>query len=296
MSGQIDLEENLRTSLTHGEPNTLSGIGLQGSRMVNALKCAFCENPRLFQTDFSNSQVKTEIVSARGQFWKRIQNDRYPAWLTPAVGRENGDVHSKLLIGKDHFGPRWQLLTVEILGYNLTDKPPMPPIPLFGVTSTRGLETVSYILWNACRITHEEFSFVVNLHWWPSHERVFTVEKFDFEDTAARSALNTALSLFAPGRGKPSEYFKNNKQFFDAIRVAVMRRYDEGVAPESITEIEIAEELFPEANDGARTLRRWLQTSWRKWKWKDVVKSIVDSVTRDREEREDIIHANNILQ
>jgi hypothetical protein len=133
---------------------------------------------------------------------------------------------------------------------------------------------------------------VVNLHWWPSHERVFTVEKFDFDSTPTRAALDTALSLFAPGRGKPSEYFKSNKQFFDAIRLSVMRRYDQGVAPESITEVEIAEELFPEANDNGRTLRRWLQTSWRRWKWKDVVKSIIDSVTRDREEIEDIIQSN----
>jgi hypothetical protein len=222
-------------------------------------------------------------MAARGQFWKRIQNDRYPAWPIPAIRREINDLHSKLLVGKDHFAPRWQPLTVEVLGCNFTDKPQMPPVPLFGMSTRRGLATASYILWNACRISHEEFSFVVNLHWWPSHGRVFTVETFDFDSTAARSALNTALSLFALGRGKPSEYFKNNKEFFEALKLAIMQRYEAGVSPSDILESEIAEELFPEANDDARTLRRWLQTSWRKWKWKDVVKSIIDSVTRDRE-------------
>ena len=244
--------------------------------------CPFCQSPNLFHTDFSDSVNRSELVAARGRFWKRIQNDHYPTWPIPAIRRDNGKgVHSKLLLGKDHFASKWQPLSVEILGCDFTAKPKMPPQPLFGIGIIRGIET-SYILWNACRITHEEFSFVINLHWWPSHGRVFTVEQFDFESTAARSALDTALSLFAPGRGKPSEYFKNNKQFYEAIRLAVMRRYDEGVSPDAIRETDLAEELFPEANDDARTMRRWLQTSWRRWKWKDIVESIIESVTRDR--------------
>lgn len=251
---------------------------------MNTLECPFCKNPKLFYADFSESPEQPELVAARGQFWKRIKNDRYPAWPIPTIRRDLNGLHSKLLVGRNHFAPKWEPLTVELLGCDFTDKPEMPPVPLFGMSTMRGFGT-SYILWNACRITHDGFSFVVNLHWWPGHGRVFTVEKFDFDDTAARSALDTALSLFAPGRGKPSEYFKNNKQFFDAINLAVMRRYDEGVSPDDILETEIAEELFPEANDDGRTLRRWLQTSWRKWKWKDVVKSIIESVTRDREER-----------
>ena len=255
---------------------------------MNVLECAFCENPRLFHTDFSQSATTTEHVSALGHFWKRIKNDQYPAWPIPLIRRANGDLYSKTLIGKDHFASRWQPLTIDLLGYNLADKPQMPPVPLFGMTTTTPYESdTTYILWNACKITHEEFSFAVNLHWWPSHGRVFTVEKFDFDSAAARSALNLALSIFAPGRGKPSEYFTNNKQFFEAIKLAVMQRHNAGVALGDILEIEIAKELFPEADDDARTLRRWLQTSWRKWKWKDVVKSIIDSAdsaTRDREE------------
>ena len=252
---------------------------------MNVLECAFCENPRLFHTDFSHSTITTEIVSARGHFWKRIKNDQYPAWPIPTIRRANGDLQSKTLIGKDHFSSRWRLLTIDLLGYNLTVKPPMPPVPLFGMNSIKRESGAIYTLWNACKITHEEFSFVVNLHWWPSHDRVFTVENLDFDSTAARSALNLALSIFAPGRGKPSEYFTNNKQFFEAIKLAVMQRHDAGKALSDILEIEIAKELFPEANDDARTLRRWLQTSWRKWKWQDVVKSIIESVTEDREER-----------
>jgi hypothetical protein len=249
---------------------------------VSVLECAFCENPKLFHADFSDSATTTETVYARGHFWKRIKNEQYPLWPIPAIRRASGDLHSKILIGKDHFASRWRLLTVEVLGYSLADKPQTPPVPLFGMTKiTPYGSDATYILWNACKITHEEFSFVVNLHWWPSHGRIFTVEKFDFDSAAARAALSLALSIFGPGRGKPSEYFTNNKQFYEAIKLAVIQRYDAGVAPDDILEIEIAKELFPEADDDARTLRRWLQTSWPKWKWKDIVKSIIEDMTRE---------------
>jgi len=248
-------------------------------------QCPFCQNFDLFHADFSDSESRLQTgLSARGRFFKRIQNELYPRWPIPIVRRDLDGLHSKLVLGRDHFGPKWQPLTVEILGCDFTEKPHMPPVPLFSMDVRHGFEN-TYTLFHACRITHEGFSFVLNLHWWPTHGRIFTVENFDFESTEARLALNTALSLFARGRGKPSEYFQNNKQFYDAIKAAVMRRYDEGMSAKRILAIDIAEELFPEANDSGRTLRRWLQTSWRKWKWKDVVNSIIDGVSRDRAER-----------
>lgn len=253
--------------------------------MSAPVQCPFCQNPELFHADFSFSASRSELgLSSRGRFFKRLQNEPGRLWPIPIVQRELDGLHSKLVVGRDHFAPKWQPLTVEILGCEFTEKPHMPPVPLFGMDTRRGFET-TYTLWHACRITHEGFSFVLNLHWWPTHGRIFTVEEFDFETTEARSALNTALSLFARGRGKPSEYFQNNKQFFETIRAAVMRRYDEGTPTKKILAIDIAEELFPEANDDGRTLRRWLPTSWPKWKWKDVVNAIIESVRKDREER-----------
>ena len=249
---------------------------------MSSLECPFCKDPGLFHIDFSDLPDDPYPVAAKGQFWKRIQNDVYPRWPIPGRRRDLEGLHSLTLIGSDHFAPRWELLTVEILGTDFLDKPAMPPIPLFGVTS---IGDVSFILWHACKITHKDFSFVVNVHWWPSHGRIFTVEKFDFESTKAREALSVVLSMFAKGRGKPSEYFQSNKQFFEALKAAVMRRHDEGTPAKFIQAIEIAEELFPEANDSGRTLRRWLQSSWRRWRWKDIVSTIIENGIEARNSR-----------
>ena len=209
---------------------------------MSLLECPFCKNPDLFNADFSDLSETADRVSARGSFWKRIENREYPAWPIPVIRRDLDGLHSKVLIGVDHFGPRWQALTVNILGCDFDVRPQMPPVPLFGITTTHGFKD-SYILWNACTITHDDFHFVVNVHWWPSHDRLFTVEGFDFDNTKARDALNVALSLFARGRGKPSEYFPSNKQFFESLKAAVIRRYDAGIPPKRILAIDIGRRL-----------------------------------------------------
>lgn len=252
--------------------------------LSTTLQCAYCENPKLFQVDFSTPDYESRDIgiAAQGHFLKRIKNDDYPAWPVPVIFRGVGSLHSKMLIGRDHFAQKWQSFNVEILGSDLTERPPMPPLPLFGLTKTTTPDRISYILWNACRITHEEFGLVINLHWWPSHGRVFSVENLDFDNTAARSALNTGLSFFSRGRRRPTEYFDSNKEFFEQLKDIVMLRYDSGLSPAKILEADIALDLFPETESSARTLRRWLQTSWRKQKWEDIVESIIKHVSEER--------------
>jgi len=243
------------------------------------LQCRYCTKPELWDVDFSDcTEEKYAGIAARGHFLKRIDNPHYPAWPIQCVFRQKDHQHSKLLIGRDHFGPKWHEFNVEILGLTLTHWPPMPPQPLFGMTrrSSPG-DKDSYILWNACRVTSEQFEFVIKLHWWPSHDRTFTVDHFRFGSATEAQALRDALSIFSQGRGrKPSEYFTSNKEFLTHLNAAVLTNCSKGRNP---SQLEIAESLFPEAEDSARELRRWLKTSWRKWKWKDIVVAIIEDET-----------------
>src|SRR5260370_5158823 len=145
-----------------------------------------------------------------------------------------------------------------------------------------------YILWNACRITNEEFEFVVKLHWWPNHDRFFSVDRFRFDSAVEAAALRDALSMLSHGRGrKPSEYFTSNKEFLTHLNAAVLNCAGNGRIP---SQIEIAEGLFPEAQDSARELRRWLKTSWRKWQWKEIVKAIIEDETEKKENLSKAVH------
>ncbi|SRR6266545_2133472 len=115
--------------------------------------------------------------------------------------------------------------------------------------------------------------------------RVFTVENLDFDDAAAFAALKIGLSFFSLGRGRrPAENFTSNKEFLDALKEAIMRRHKGGFAPSKIFQIDVAEDLFPESKHRARELRRWLQKSWRKWRWPAVVKATIEDEARDRQE------------
>jgi hypothetical protein len=235
--------------------------------------------PELWDTDFSDSSETTGLgIAARGHFLKRIPNPHYPAWPISCIFRQKDDQHAKLLLGREHFGPKWAQFNVEILGLAMPVRPPMPPVPLFGLTHTYSSlneeATSRYILWNACRIKSEHFEFVIKLHWWPNHDRIFSVDHFRFESAAEAAALRDALSIFSHGRGrKPSEYFTSNKQFLTHLNTAVLDSHGDGRIP---SQIEIAEGLFPEAQDSARELRRWLKTSWRNWRWTDIVRAIIE--------------------
>lgn len=163
--------------------------------------CRYCSRPELWDVDFSNcAEHKESGIAARGHFLKRIKNPHYPAWPIQCIFRQKGDQHSKLLLGKDHFARKWDPLDVEILGLGgLTDHPPMPPVPLFGITHSYSplnkAMTSRYILWNACRIKHQEFDFVIKLHWWPDHNRIFSVEGLRFDSAAEADVLRDALSI-----------------------------------------------------------------------------------------------------
>jgi hypothetical protein len=239
-------------------------------------QCEYCAKPALWEADFSDcTEERYGGIAARGHFLKRIENPHYPVWPVQCIFRQKGNQHSKLLIGREHFGSKWHQFNVEILGLTFPNWPPMPPEPLFGVTRsfTPGVG-YSYILWNACKITSEQFEFVVKLHWWPNHDRRFIVDRFHFDSAAEAAALNDALLIFSRGRGRrPMEYFTSNKEFNEQFKSAVIKSFENRGIP---TQIEIAEDLFPEAQDSARELRRWLRTSWRKWQWKDIVKAIVE--------------------
>jgi hypothetical protein len=249
-----------------------------------ASSCPYCSKPKLLDVDFSGlPESERTGLGARGHFLKRIKNPHYPAWPVKFTYRQKGNQHSKLLEGQKHFGKKWIQLDVEILGLFFTEKPPMPPVPLFGITNKYSLpkkkENTTHILWNACRIKDKRFDFIVKLHWWPTHERIFTVERFSFDGADEAAALMNALSIFGRGRGrKPTEYFTSNKHFLTNLNAAVLESHARGRFP---SEMEIAIELFPEAKDNSRELRKWLQTSWRKWHWKDIVKAIVDDDTED---------------
>jgi hypothetical protein len=245
--------------------------------------CYYCSKPELWDVDFSDcAEEKHAGIAARGHFLKRIANPHYPAWPIQCIFRQKGDQHSKLLLGRDHFAPRWSRFSVEILGFGgLTDRPAMPPVPLFGIDHSYSKMNKSltsrFTLWNACRIKHEQFDFVVKLHWSAEHDRIFSVDGFRFDGAAETDALRDALSIFAPGRGrKPSEYFTSNKHFLTVLNATVMKSHWDGRIP---TQMEIAVALFPESQDSARELRRWLKTSWRKWQWKDIVSAIIEDET-----------------
>jgi len=251
----------------------------------------------LLNIDFSGCAESFEMeLAARGHFLKRIRNPHYPLWPIKLIARQKGGQYSKLLVSREHFAPGWQQFSVEILGLALNGRPAMPPLPLFGMSTTGPLvkvegtdywvqdeERTNYILWNACRITHEGFGFVIKLHWWPDHGRVFTVENLEFDDVTAVAALKKGLSIFSRGRGrKPRENFTSNKQFLSSLNDAIMRRHNAGFAPADIREVDIAEDLFPESKHGSRELRRWLQTSWRKFRWPDIVKAVVKDEMEER--------------
>ena len=265
--------------------------------MKKDLACNYCANIELLNIVFSDCEESFETgLAARGHFLKRIKNLHYPAWPVKLIVRQKEGHHSKLVIGRDHFGLTWQEFNVEILGLSLDKRPEMPPIPFFGISTTgplvkaegtdywvRDKERTKYVLWNACRITHERFSFIIKLHWWPDHGRVFMVERLDFDDVKAFAALKTGLSMFSRGRGrKPNQNYTSNKHFLSALNEAIIRRHEAGFGNKEIREVEIAEDLFPESNHGARELRRWLQTSWRRFRWPDVVKAIIENEMEER--------------
>jgi hypothetical protein len=262
------------------------------SKTHKPVRCPYCSTPQLWNVDFTASPATRESgIAARGHFLKRITNPHYPAWPLPLICREAGNQHSKLVLGHEHFAHKWKDVDVEILGLSFDLKPPMPPLPLFGMTAKysprRKRETRTYILWNACRITHKGFDFVIKLHWWPDHKSIFCVEKFAFEGAKEMGALTTALSIFSPGRGrKPTEYFTSNKHFLVNLKAAIIDTHSQGRVP---LQLEIAEGLFPEAKHSARELRKWLQTSWRNWRWADIVQAVMENAEHEKHEEELLI-------
>lgn len=110
---------------------------------MNDLGCNYCSNMELFNIDFSGCAESSEMgLAARGHFLKKIRNPHYPAWPIDVIARQNGQQYSKRLVGKEHFAPGWQHFNVEILGLALAGKPSMPPLPLFGLSTTGPLVRV----------------------------------------------------------------------------------------------------------------------------------------------------------
>ncbi len=245
------------------------------------LQCPYCLNPGLLDTDFSDCPIDSYRpgVKARGQFWRQLAERPKLVWPTTFETKRH-DHQLVFTIGKENFSPKYQSFMVEVLGLDFETEPPLPSSPFFfrsHTTHNYGTEGAreSYILFNACRIADSVTSLKVKLHWWPSHNRIFSVENFDFQSASSAEVLKLALSFFSSGRGRPTEHFTNTAEFSTALKDAILRLRGHYEIP---SEIEVAALMCNDDSFNARVLRRWLaKSNWVQFTWPEIIKAVIES-------------------
>jgi hypothetical protein len=258
------------------------------------LQCAYCSDPKLFDTDFTDCPKESSrpFVKATGQFWRRLPDRPKLVWPFGFEARRCGR-QIIFFVDKENFATKWKAFTVEVLGLDYTEQPPIPPAPLFhethsiDFTQTHTMGTDYYEedakihrwkLFSACRIIHNETKLRVKLHWWPDHHYIFTVENFNFQSAASAAILKQALSFFYIGRGRPTEHFSNISEFSRALRIAILRLSKQNEIP---LEEDVAALMCGDDSFNSRVLRRWLKKSgWVHFRWPELVQAVIDDDRR----------------
>jgi hypothetical protein len=175
---------------------------------MTKLKCPYCSDPNIFQKAFAAPIGKKEVAAlraVRNNIW-RSASDIYGLINLKKKEVTRGDFKIITITGDD-LAEAWSSLTIEILGVKFLQEPPYPPPDQFfkrgGESSydvasedTTGLHT--WYLYNIYRITHRDINLVIDVHWWPDHGRVVTIQDFDPAGTSIADIqmINDALKLF----------------------------------------------------------------------------------------------------
>ena len=109
-----------------------------------------------------------------------------------------------ITITGDDLAEAWSDLTIELLGVKFLEEPPYPPPDQFFKMSgesyydgeSAGRHT--WYLYNIYRISNKKINLVIDVHWWPDHGRVVTIQDFDpaGASVADIQMINDALKLF----------------------------------------------------------------------------------------------------
>ncbi len=128
-------------------------------------------------------------------FW-RSNPDEHGLVTLKKRGATRGDYKIITVTGSDLI-EQWSDFTIEILGVKFDEEPPMPPSDQFFSLGKESeydcagrTSKVNWYLFSIYRITHKKSDIAIDVHWWPEHGRVITIQ-----DLPAAGPTNTDLEI-----------------------------------------------------------------------------------------------------
>ncbi len=198
----------------------------------------------------------TKRTKAECQFCAGVEPFESPAGeYSPAHFTELPRKGSKKLYRRMAGAWRWKNFTIELLGHVYAAEPPEPPIfnrkwlEWFQRLQHHGHNNQPLQVWtlyNGYRVKHTG-GWEMIMHWWPTHDLIFTVK--DFKPEKDFDSLTQFLKLFKPEtRGEPK---------FTEIELATAIKK----LGANVTQAAVAKEL--KVSD--RTLRDWAASGNMSW-------------------------------
>jgi hypothetical protein len=239
--------------------------------MSTKLKCPFCNRPEVFRPiDERTPEPKDHIAIPRvGKFWQALPNEMRGYKIVPILNESD---HWRISLYKGHpgtgkyFTDKFKHFKLDLIGTDYELEPPEPvAVPFFlrqegfTLSSSKPYWNMEvqrpsnpyWMLFNACRISHDKSDVVINAHWWPDHGNIFSIHGFQPTENSNKDLLITkeAMEFFrVETRGAPKIAQAN---LIKAIK-------EEG---ERATQRSIAKAL--KISDS--TLRYWLNREGKSW-------------------------------
>jgi hypothetical protein len=167
--------------------------------------CPYCSDLNIFEKAFA-----TPIERSETAWLPRVRNIWRAAPdasnLIKLKEKEviRGDYRIITVTGHD-LAEQLDDFTIEILGVRFIEEPPFPPPDQFFKQGGEvhydhhaKTEKQFWFLYNIYRVTHSKTDLVVDVHWWPEHGRIVTIQDFSAAGASATEiqVINETLKLF----------------------------------------------------------------------------------------------------
>ncbi|MDT7807311.1 MAG: hypothetical protein QOJ70_1124 [Acidobacteriota bacterium] len=220
--------------------------------------CPYCVNPRLFQEVLAMKPDEKNIATHPqriGPYWRVMPRLRADWSFEGMAGTPTtrGDFWLITYTG-DEFAERLKDFTAYMIGQEVETKPSQAPGPFLASSMDRLKHGAAwrYGLYFAVRITHPQTKIAVDLHWWPTHERMVTLRDVPDEGATPRDLRLVAEALKfvrVETRGRPGGFAEI--ELIKAIQ-------EQG---EQVTQRGVAKAL----GTSDRTIREWLTQQGKTW-------------------------------
>lgn len=168
----------------------------QQTKRTTKLKCPYCLDPNIFEKAFAARSEGSENAYIRRvrKIW-RSKSDNDGEVVTLKEKAVTRGAYKIITITGDDLIDQWSDFRIEILGVKFSKEPPLPPPDQFFGESKESYysHTTQRHLWwlyNILRITHSNSDVAIDVHWWPEHGRIVTIQ-----DLPPAGPTNTELEI-----------------------------------------------------------------------------------------------------